>query len=96
MRRKGKFYLWPAYFDTALSWRQGRRVSKKLALRAVKAEEIVKAAGDLGLNPILEPGASFSKQNWIKTGLVMVDKMAPKTEILKDLAERMRQNRASK
>ena len=96
MRRKGKLYLWPSYFDTDLSWRQGRRVPKKLSLRGVNSEEVLRAANDLRLNPVLEPGAAFPKRPWFKTGLIMVDKGGPKTEILRDLAEKIRQNRASR
>ncbi len=96
MRRKGKLYLWPSYFDTDLSWRQGRRVPKKLSLRGVNSEEIHKAANDLGLNPVLVPGATFSKRPWLKTGLIMVDKGGTKTETLRELAEKIRHNRASR
>jgi signal recognition particle subunit SRP19 len=96
LRRKAKLYLWPSYFDTDLSWRQGRRVPKKLSLRDVNSEEVLRAANELGLNPVLEPGAAFSKRPWFKTDLIMVDKSSSKTEILRDLAEKIRQNRASR
>ncbi len=94
MRGREKLVLWPTYFDTDLTWRQGRRVSKKMAIRGVKAEEVFKAASDLGLNPVLDSGAAFSKQPWVKAGVVFVDKTGPKTEILKALALKIRQNRA--
>ena len=96
MRRKGKLYLWPCYFDTDLSWRQGRRLPKKLSLRGVDSEEVLKAANNLGLNPVLEYGAAFPKRPWLKKGLIMVDKVGPKTEILRGLAKKIRQNRASR
>lgn len=94
MRKKGKLIFWPAYFDSERSWSQGRRVAKKLAVRGVDAEEVAKAATDLGLNPVLNPGAALPRHPWLKTGSVMVDKAGPKTEVLKDLAERIRRNRA--
>lgn len=96
MRRRGKLVLWPTYFDTDLTWRQGRRASKKLAIRGVKAEEVFKAANDLDLNPILDSEAVFSKQPWMKTGVVFVDKTGPKTEVLKAIVLKIRQNRARK
>ncbi|NQT08800.1 signal recognition particle protein Srp19, partial [Candidatus Bathyarchaeota archaeon] len=58
MRKKGKLVFWPAYFDSEFSWAEGRRVPKKLALRGVKADEVFKAAEDLDLSPLLEPGAA--------------------------------------
>lgn len=94
MRGRGKLVLWPTYFDADNTWRQGRRVSKKLAMRGVKAEEVFKAADDLGLNPVLNSGAAFSKRPWVKTGVVIVDSAGPKTEIIKALASKIRQNRA--
>ena len=94
MRKRGKLIFWPAYFDSERSWSQGRRVAKRLAVRGVDAEEVSKAATDLGLNPVLNQGAALPKHPWLKTGSVMVDKAGPKTEVLKDLAERIRRNRA--
>lgn len=95
LRVKDKIVLWPAYFDTDHSWRQGRRISKRLALRGVKSEEISKAAEDLGLNPVLKSGMAFSKHPWRRTGCVLVDKRDSKVEVLKELARRIRANRAS-
>lgn len=96
LRAKDKIVLWPAYFDTEYSWKQGRRISKKLSLRGVKAEEISRAAEDMGLNPVLKPEAAFSKLHWQKTGYVQVDKKDSKSKIIQELARRIRTNRASK
>ena len=95
MRVKGRLVMWPVYFDSDYSWGQGRRVSKRLALRGVKPEEISKAAEDLDLDPVLRPGMSFPKHPWLKTGCVLVEKTGPKSEVLKELASRIRSNRAS-
>jgi signal recognition particle subunit SRP19 len=96
LRRRGKLIFWPVYFDVNHSWRQGRRVPRKLALRGVKSEEVFRAADDLGLNPILNSEAVYSKHPWRKTGVVLVDRTGPKTAILKDLARKMWDNRGSK
>lgn len=96
MRGRGDQVVWPVYFDAQYTWRQGRRVSKSLAVRGVKVEEVLEAANDLGLNPVMEPGVGYSKTPWLKTGVVRIGKAAPKTVLLKDLAERIRLNRAQK
>jgi len=96
LRKKGKQIFWPAYFDTSNSWGEGRRIPKKLAIRNVSSEEVFEAASDLGLNPVLNPGAAFSKKPWEKTGHVVVDKKAPKSEALKEIAAKIRANRASR
>ena len=96
MRKKGKLVFWPAYFDSEFSWGEGRRVPKKLALRGVKADEVLRAAEDLDLSPLLEPGAAHPKRPWLRTGLVLVDKSGTKTELLKETAQRIRSNRSRK
>jgi signal recognition particle subunit SRP19 len=95
VRVKSKLVLWPTYFDTDYTWRQGRRISKRLSLRGVKSEEISRAAEDLHLNPVLKVGMAFSKHPWRRTGCVLVEKTGPKSEVLKDLAHQIRANRAS-
>ena len=44
----------------------------------------------LGLNPILEPTAKYSKQPWRPVGVVLVDKRGSKTKIIKEIAEELR------
>ena len=96
LRKKGKLVFWPAYFDTDLSWGDGRRVSKNLSLRGVKADEIFKAAEELSLDPVMNENAAFSKTSWRKNGMVIVKKTGKKTDIMKDIARKMRQNRSRK
>lgn len=90
MRRKGKLLIWPQYFDSSYSWKEGRRVKKKLAVRNPKAEDIFRAAQERGLNPVIEAGAAHPKRPWLKTSAVLVDADSPKTEILKDIASNIR------
>jgi len=96
LRGKGKLFLWPSYFDTDFSWRKGRRVPRELASRGVSIEEVFNAASELGLSPVLNTGAVLSRRPWLKTGVVMVDKTGRKTGVLKDLAQKIRSNRAQK
>jgi len=96
MRRRGKLVFWPAYFESSLTWGQGRRVSKKLSLRGVKAVEVFRAAEDLGLNPLMDEGAAYPKAPWMRSGVVLVDKTGKKSEVMVDLAQRIRSNRANK
>ena len=91
MRGRGKIRVWPAYFDSHYTWGEGRRVPKSLASRSPKVEEIEKAARVLGLNPILETGAAYSKYPWQKTGVILVDKKWSKTEILREIAKKLRE-----
>jgi signal recognition particle subunit SRP19 len=90
LRGRGKLRVWPVYFDASLSRGEGRRVPRSKAIRDPKAEEIAKAAKKLGLNPILEPAATYSKQPWRPIGVVLVDKKGSKTRIINDIAEELK------
>lgn len=93
MRGKGKIVVWPSYFDADLSWGEGRRVAKDLAVRQPKAEDILAAAEEAGLKPVLESGASHPIRPWIVTGLILVEAGKSKPEILKEIASKMRRKR---
>ena len=90
MRGRGKLRIWPVYFDASYSRGEGRRVPQTKALKEPKAEDIERAAMKLGLNPILEPTAKYSKQPWRPVGVVLVDKKGSKTRIIKEIAEELR------
>lgn len=92
MRDKGKLVIWPVYFDGDHTWRGGRRVSKTVALRGVKAEEVLQAAVDLGLHPDMRADAVYPR-NSAQKGAILVDRRKPKTKILMDLARKMREKR---
>ena len=89
MRNKGKYVVWPQYFDASLTWREGRRVSKNLSTRLPRAEEVGKAASDAGYNPELVKLASYPPTPWVKTGYVLVQAKEKKGKILKEIAKHL-------
>ena len=91
MRGRGKLRIWPVYFDASYSRGEGRRVPRTKAVKDPKAEDVEEAARRLGLNPILEPAAKYSKQPWRPVGVVLVDKKGSKTCIIKEIAEELKQ-----
>jgi len=86
VRLRNKVVLWPIYFDSEHSWRQGRRVAMGLASRRVKADEVFHAAQELGLNPSLRAEAAHPRRPRLKVGAVIVDKKGSKSQILDDIA----------
>ena len=90
LRGRGKLRIWPAYFDIRYSRSKGRRVPRDKAVRDPKIEDIEKAALKLGLKPILQPGAAYSKYPWRRTGLLLVDKKGSKVEVINMIAEELR------
>jgi signal recognition particle subunit SRP19 len=81
--------LWPIYFDSAVTWGEGRRVPKTKAIRAPKTEDIVKAAVSVGLKAQLQPSVAHPRYPWIKTGYVLVESKEPKAKVLKLIASKM-------
>ncbi len=80
--------IYPAYLDSTLSWREGRRVPRSLAVRNPSVEEIVKAAEELGLNPVVEE-ARYPRLWWRYRYRVVVDKVASKQEVLRMIARKI-------
>jgi signal recognition particle subunit SRP19 len=89
MRKQDKAIIWPAYFDQTKTRKKGRRVPKNLAVQSPKIDELHEAARRLGLKPELKAEAGYAKTPWSKTGMVMVQKKAPKEQIIKKLAKQL-------
>jgi len=89
MRNKGKFIVWPQYFDASLTWNEGRRVPQRLATKLPRADEVGKAAYDAGYNPELVKNAAHPHTPWSITGLVLVESKEKKGKVLKDIASRL-------
>ncbi|MEM4545747.1 MAG: signal recognition particle subunit SRP19/SEC65 family protein [Nitrososphaerota archaeon] len=89
IRREG-FIIWPAYFDRALSWREGRRVPLRLSSRSPTVERLNKAAQKLGWYVKVEV-AAHPKTHWRKTGRLIVkpDKPLSKQHVIKILAQEL-------
>ncbi len=84
--------IWPIYFDADASRREGRRLPKEKALSNPQVDDIVKAAKQLGLNPIKE-GKSYPSRWWRKEGRVLVNRERKKIEILESIAEKIKQDK---
>ncbi|RLF47316.1 MAG: signal recognition particle protein Srp19 [Thermoplasmata archaeon] len=91
---RDKWVLWPIYFDIDASKKEGRKVGKELAVKNPTADEIFRAAKKLGLNPVKEEKA-YPKRWWRKEGRVLVEKKGRKTDIIKRIAEIIKQNRGN-
>jgi len=93
MRKQNKIVLWPVYFDSNKTRREGRRVPKKLAIPSPKLEEIQKAAKRMGLRPEIVPDAVYPSSPWQKTGLLIIPKKDSKVETLRKIAEELSDTR---
>lgn len=89
MRKQDKAIIWPAYFDQTKTRKNGRRVPKSLAVVSPKIGELQEAAVKLGLHGEVVEEASYPKNPWSKTGMILVEKKVPKEQILKKLARQV-------
>jgi len=90
--------LWPAYFDSARSWSEGRRVPLNLAVINPSVDEISDAARRLGLEAIVEADKCYPSTWWRREGRVLIRKVKglSKTKIIRMVAEELIRIRSEK
>jgi len=89
MRKQDKAIIWPAYFDQTKTRKNGRRVTRNIAVPTPKIEELQEAARKLGLKHEIAAHSGYPKVPWQKTGMLMVEKKAPKEQIIKNIAKQL-------
>ncbi len=82
MRQQDKVIVWPAYFDSTKTRKNGRRIPKNLALPTPRALEIKEAADRLHLVCELVPDTGYAKTPWLKPGMVLVKKGKESKELV--------------
>lgn len=91
--REKRIIIWPKYFDSNYSVSEGRKISRQVALKNVRAEEIYNASLKLGLKSELRMNAAHPAHPWERSGMVLVEKSQAKRKMLMKMAEKMRENR---
>ena len=94
-KEKRAIVLYPAYFDAERSRDDGRRVARKVAVRAPTVEEIERAAGALGLKPKVESDRAHPSTPWKRDGRVLVRADYFKTSVVRKVAEKIKEARAA-
>jgi signal recognition particle subunit SRP19 len=87
-----KIIVYPQYIDSTKSRSEGRRIPRNEAVAKPRIEEIIRAAEELGLNPILEAEASYPREWWV-SGRVIVDKIGSKIKTLRIIARKIKELR---
>ena len=85
--------IWLANLDAKVSRSRGRKVPRELAVPKPTLKEVVEAAEQLGLDPIVEENKSYPKSWWQHKGRVLVKKVNSKINILKAIARKILENR---
>jgi signal recognition particle subunit SRP19 len=94
MRKQDKIIIWPAYFDSTKTRKDGRRVAKGLAVPLPKIIETKDAAEKLGLEYKVVENAGYPKTPWLKTGMLLVKKNESKEKTIKRIAKQLAKTRS--
>jgi signal recognition particle subunit SRP19 len=88
-----KIVIWPAFIDSELTRREGRRLPRKLSVKTPKVDEMLQAAEKLGYDPSIEDMAFPRRWHVEKKALVLGAKV-PRSEALLRIAEELRRTRS--
>ena len=87
MRRRGLTVIWPQYFDSSRSLREGRRIPKELGTIKPTVVDLSVATKRMKLKSEVDQFAKYPRSTWDPPGLLMVNtKGLKKQEFLKKLA----------
>jgi signal recognition particle subunit SRP19 len=96
LKLQGKIVVWPANLDSTKSRKEGRKLTKGLAIQAPRLEEMNEATRRLSLEGELAAGKSRPSVWWEKGGYLVLPKKEAKAELLRDIASEIRKLRAEK
>jgi signal recognition particle subunit SRP19 len=90
MRKQEKVIIWPAYFDSTKTRKEGRRVPKSLAVPSPKILEIKDAAEKIGLEHELALDVGYPKTPFLpKTGMLLIKKNEAKQKVVVKIAKQL-------
>ena len=85
--------VWPQYLDKDLTLKQGRKVSKDLAVKEPTLNEIERALKRLGLTYETQREASYPGKWYEKSGRILVEWEGTKLELLKEVSLKIKEIR---
>jgi signal recognition particle subunit SRP19 len=95
MRQQERAIIWPVYFDSTRTRKDGRRVAKNMAVPMPKASEVKEAADKLGLPSELVADVGHPKAPWLKTGMVLTKKQGSKNQTVALIAKQLSRMRST-
>ncbi|MEA3324278.1 MAG: signal recognition particle subunit SRP19/SEC65 family protein [Euryarchaeota archaeon] len=96
MPETDRIVIWPIYFDSRLSRNDGRRVSRRSAVKSPRLDEIAEAARLLNLDCTVEVKKAHPAAGWEKQGRALVKKAgASKSSILYEVGSKMKELRST-
>jgi signal recognition particle subunit SRP19 len=95
MRKQDKIIVWSAYFDSTRTRKDGRRVSRSLAVPTPRITEVKDAADRLHMDAELIPDVAYPKTSSQKAGMLQVKKKQSKEKTIKEIAVQLMRIRSS-
>ncbi len=90
MPEKDKQVIWPIYFDSERSRRDGRMVRLENSISSPNIDDLINAALKAGLNPEIERDKKHPKIWHESSGRILVTKQGSKNEMLKRIARNLK------
>ncbi len=85
--------IWPAFMDSELPRRLGRRLPRRLCVKSPKPEEILEAARRLGLGP--EIGSKSYPRRWhSERRAILISAKTSRSQAVRRIAEEIRLQRS--
>jgi signal recognition particle subunit SRP19 len=89
VRKQEKIIMWPAYFDSTRTRKDGRQAPKNLAVPSPKILEIKDAVERIGLECELMSDAAYPRTPWLKNGALLVKKTEAKNQMLRRIGKQL-------
>ncbi len=90
MPDKDKLVIWPIYFDSTRSRRDGRMVSVQEGIKEPSLENVIAAAQKAGFKPEIEKEKRHPKTWYESSGRILIPKKGPKSAALKRIARSLK------
>lgn len=87
VRKQKKTIIWPVYFDSSKTRREGRKIPKNVTVPNPNLAELQKAAEQLGLKPEPEADVAHPAIPWRKTGRLWIQLKGAKIPTLLKIAK---------
>ena len=85
--------IWPEYFDAELHRSEGRRVPLSLAVKKPTVDDVARALKSLGIGFTVERDKCYPRFWWKRSGRVVASTDISKEELLKIIAEKIKEMR---
>ncbi len=93
-RQGGRIVIWPVYFSSKRSRKEGRRVPRGLSMAEPSLQEIAAALDGLGVGYEIQEDRRYPGAPGRKSGRILVDQQGEKEALLRAVAQAIKAQRS--